>query len=179
MMWNTLFLLPGFSLPSDFTSDILPIIGKTSVVYLFILLGLKVVDRRALRGMGPQELILITLLAKVVGDHVVPEHAGLLGNLVAGITLFAWISIVDRVPFLKKWAEGSPIVVYENGTLKKQELDCNMLSEADLDRTAREYGLDSIQGFERIIIEKDGRLTGVLKEVQSQPDGKVRHASAL
>jgi uncharacterized membrane protein YcaP (DUF421 family) len=166
-------------LPSDFVSEILPIIGKTSVVYFFILLGLKIVGRRALRGMGPQELILITLLAKVVGDHVVPENAGLMGNLVAGITLFAWISIVDRIPFLKKWVEGIPIVVYQNGTLKRQALNDNMLTEADLERTARDYGFDSIQEFEQITLEKDGRLTGIVKESYRQPDGKVRRDRAL
>jgi uncharacterized membrane protein YcaP (DUF421 family) len=158
------------SLPNDFTSQILPIIGKTSVVYVFILLGLKVIGRRALRGMGPQELILITLLAKVVGDHVVPEKAGLGGNIVAGLTLFALISIVDRIPMLKRWVEGKPIVVYEHGNIKRKELACNMLTEADLERAARDYGRNTITDFDTITLEKDGRLTGIPKQAHAQPE---------
>jgi uncharacterized membrane protein YcaP (DUF421 family) len=158
------------SLPHEFTAQILPIIGRTCVVYVFILIGLKCIGRRALRGMGPQELFLITLLAKVVGDHVVPPQAGIGGNVVAGLTLFTLISIVDRIPMLKKWVEGTPIVVYEHGAIQRKELACNLLSEADLERTARDYGRETMNDFETITLEKDGRLTGVLKQAHEQSD---------
>lgn len=150
-------------LASHWLPELLPIIGKTAAVYCFILFGLQMIGRRSLRGMGPQELILITLLAKLVGDHVVPEKTGFIGNLTAGLTLFAILTLVDRITPLRHWVEGKPLVIYQNGTIDRSMLKRNLLTEADLLRVARDYGQSDFEDFEKILIEKDGRLTGVLK----------------
>jgi uncharacterized membrane protein YcaP (DUF421 family) len=143
---------------------VLQTIGKTCIIYCFILSGMKLIGRRSLSGFGPQELILITLMAKVVGDRIVSPEAGLWGNLAAGVTLMLLISLFDRIPWLRRWIEGPPIALYKNGEIYDAVLKQNMLSERDLQRTARNYGRDSIQAFESLILEKDGRITGVLKE---------------
>jgi uncharacterized membrane protein YcaP (DUF421 family) len=78
--------------------------------------------------------------------------------------LFAMIYLVDCIPSLRHFVEGGQEVLYENSILKPEALARNMLSENDLQRVARDYGRKSYQDFERITLEKDGRLTGILKK---------------
>jgi uncharacterized membrane protein YcaP (DUF421 family) len=143
---------------------VLQSMGKTALAYIFMLAGLRLIGKRVFRGIGPQELILITLLAKIVGDNIVSKEAGLISNIADGLTLFAMIYLVDCIPSLRHFVEGGQEVLYENSILNPEALARNMLSENDLQRVARDYGRKSYQDFERITLEKDGRLTGILKK---------------
>jgi uncharacterized membrane protein YcaP (DUF421 family) len=143
--------------------ELLMIMAKVTVVYAFMLIGLRVVGRRTLSDLGPQELILVTLLAKLVGDELIPKDTGLAGNLVGGMTLFALVLVVNKFPAFRHWIEPSPVVVYEHGRVYSKRLEHHMMSERDLERTARDYGRKSYADFERIVLERDGQLTGVLK----------------
>jgi uncharacterized membrane protein YcaP (DUF421 family) len=157
-------------------SDVLFSMAKTAVVYIVMLAGVRLIGKRVFRGMGPQELILITLLAKIMGDNVVSKQAGLISNIADGFMLFFMIYLIDRFAFLRHFVEGGKEIVYENNILNKDILVRNMLSENDLQRVARDYGRKSFHDFEQITLEKDGRLTGILKMQFRETPNKIQIA---
>jgi uncharacterized membrane protein YcaP (DUF421 family) len=143
--------------------------GKTAVVYAFMLGGMRLLGKRAFRGIGIQEVVLATLLAKIAADHIVVQEAGLVSNLADGVTLFVMIYFVDRFPVIRHFVEGDSSTIYKNGMICHEVLKKYMMSENDLSQVARDYGRSSYKDFEQIILEKDGRLTGILKKEFLQP----------
>ena len=143
---------------------LLLVVARTAGVYCFILLGMRIVGRRTFRGLGPHELILLTLLAKIVSDNIIPKETGMTGNLVAGLTLFGLVWLVNLSPSVRHAIEPEPVTLCEEGMINEAMLKRHMLSERDLERVARDYGRRDWKDFECIVLEKDGHLTGILKE---------------
>jgi uncharacterized membrane protein YcaP (DUF421 family) len=137
---------------------------KTTVVYWSIIFGIKLLGRRALGQLGPQEFILIALLTKLMGDEIVPKELGLWGNLVAGTTLFCYVGLIDSIPFLRGWIQGPCIYLMKNGQIDLKTLKRNHLSEQDLDSVARKYGFSNHHAFDSIILERHGRMTGIVRQ---------------
>jgi len=145
------------------------VVLKVSFVYWFMMLGLKCLGRRAFGQMGPQEFILIAILAKIMGDQIITHEMGILGNITGGLTLFFYVALIERVPFLRRFLQGKPIPLLQSGLPIAENLKRSHLSEDDLKRVAREYGFESYNVFQVIILEQDGRLTGVLKHSPIPP----------
>ena len=143
------------------------VVLKVSIVYWFMMLGLKCLGRRAFGQMGPQEFILIAILAKIMADQIIPRELGLLGNITGALTLFFYVALIERIPFLRRFLQGKPIPLLENGIPITKNLKRSHLSEDDLKRVAREYGFESYDIFQIITLEQDGRLTGVLKPMHT------------
>jgi len=141
------------------------VVLKVSFVYWFMMLGLKCLGRRAFGQMGPQEFILIAILAKIMGDQIITHEMDILGNITGGLTLFFYVALIERVPFLRRFLQGKPIPLLQNGLPIAENLKRSHLSEDDLKRVAREDGFESYDVFQVIILEQDGRLTGVLKHL--------------
>jgi uncharacterized membrane protein YcaP (DUF421 family) len=144
-------------------SEILTIIGKVSLVYWFMMLGLKALGRRAIGQLGPHEFILIAILAKIMADQIVTREVGLWGNIAGGLTLLFYVGLIERVPWLRNFLQGSPIVLLQRGEPQMEALKKSHLSVEDLNGAARTYGFADYHVFETVYLERDGKLTGILK----------------
>lgn len=139
------------------------IIFNISIIYWFMIAGFKIAGRRSLGQLGPHEFILVVLFAELMGNRVVPEKTGLLGNLVAGSTLLFYVWLLNRFTWLRNRIQGSPAILLSNGIPDDETLKHYHLTHEDLFRAARIYGYDHYSAFETIILEKNGTLSGVLK----------------
>jgi uncharacterized membrane protein YcaP (DUF421 family) len=79
---------------------------KTSVIYWSVIIGMKMLGRRAVGQLGPHEFILIALLTKIMADQIVTRELGLWGNLIGGATLFFYVALIDCNPGLHQWVQG-------------------------------------------------------------------------
>src|SRR5205085_8655153 len=66
---------------------LLIVAGKTTVVYLFLVAGLRLLGKRELGQMNIYDLVLIIVLANAVQNAMVGDDNTLLGGIVAATTL--------------------------------------------------------------------------------------------
>jgi uncharacterized membrane protein YcaP (DUF421 family) len=151
---------------NPFFWGLLSVFLKTTVIYWIIILGLRMLGRRAIGQLGPHEFILIALLTKIMADQIVVKELGLWGNIVGGGTLFLYVAFIDANPALRAWVQGSPLYLIKNGEINHDLLKQHHLSTDDLHRVARHYGHASYDVFESIVMERDGRFSGVFKDSQ-------------
>src|SRR5436305_13610228 len=66
---------------------LLIIAGKTTIVYVFLVVGLRLLGKRELGQMNLYDLVLIIVIANAVQNAMVGEDTTLAGGLVAATTL--------------------------------------------------------------------------------------------
>jgi uncharacterized membrane protein YcaP (DUF421 family) len=145
---------------------------QTAVIFIFVLGGLKAVGRRVFGEQSPQDLILLLVIAEACDIGLTPEDAGFWGTIASITTILFLGWLCDRLGFIRKAIDGEPVVVFSNGNLDKKVMKKFMIDEDDLDVTARLYGLESFKDFYIIIIEGDGKITGVLTKADNPA---IRH----
>lgn len=136
---------------------------QTLTLYWLLLLGIKAIGRRIFGEMGPQDLIILLLIAEACDLGLADERAGYWGTIASVLTILATGAMVERVPSLRRALESKAVVLFEDGSLRRGAMKKCLVDEEDLERVAREYGLASYEDFERMMLEGDGGITGVLR----------------
>ncbi len=88
---------------------------QTLTLYWFLLLGIKLVGRRVFGEMGPQDMIVLLLVAEACDLGLTNERAGYWGTVFSVLTILVTGVIVERIAPLRRALEDSAIVVFENG----------------------------------------------------------------
>src|SRR5438874_5314871 len=93
----------------------LAIAGKTTVVYVSLIVGLHLLGKRELGQMTIYDLVLIIVLANSVQNAMVGSDTTLVGGMVAALTLLAldraFTMIIVRFPALAQRLIGEPRVI--------------------------------------------------------------------
>src|SRR5438105_3768437 len=92
---------------------LLIIVGKTTMVYLFLVGGLRLLGKRELGQMNIYDLVLIIVLANAVQNAMVGDDNTLLGGIVAATTLLLLNRLLTLVmlkwPQLERAMVGQPL----------------------------------------------------------------------
>ncbi|MDB5491627.1 MAG: hypothetical protein JWO78_1476 [Micavibrio sp.] len=134
---------------------------QTATLYVLLILGLKIVGRRVFAEMGPQDMILLLLVAEACDIGLTPEGAGYWGTVASVLTLFFLVGITERIAPLRRLTESKPVILFHQGKLLVN-LEKYLLDEGDMDASVRKYGLGSYRDAETLILEDDGNITAIL-----------------
>lgn len=139
------------------------IVVRTAVVYLFLLVGLRLLGRGEVAQLRSVDLVLLLVLANSVQNAMVGADTSLIGGLVAAGTLLVLtrgIRIVEsRFPRLRRSIEGEPILLARNGTVSSRGLALAEMSRSDLVVAARRAGFASLDRVRLAILESDGTVS--------------------
>ena len=93
----------------------LDIVFRTVVVYLFLLLGLRLIGRGEAAQLRSVDLVLILIIANAVQNAMVGPDTSLAGGLIAASTILILARglrlLEGRFPALRKSVEGEPILL--------------------------------------------------------------------
>lgn len=135
---------------------------QTTTLFVLVLLGLKLVGRRVFGEQGPQDLVILILIAEGSSSGLNHQQAGYWGSAASVITILLLGWMCERTKCVRQLLEGRPVYIYEHGVLDRTMMEKHMVDESDLDLAAREYGLPSYHDFSAIVLEGDGAVTGVV-----------------
>src|SRR5579862_864194 len=97
----------------------LEIAAKTTVIYFFLVAGLRLLGKRELGQMNIYDLVLIIVLANAVQNAMVGDDNSLAGGVVAAITLLSLNRIftlaMARSPKLERFMVGEPLLILNDG----------------------------------------------------------------
>lgn len=150
------------------TAGLLIVAGKTAVVYVFLVLGLRLMGKRELGQMNIYDLVLIVVLANAVQNAMVGQDTSLDAGLVAAATLLAlnWLfsAALNRSQAVERWLIGEPVLIARDGVLMQAAARREGVTRDELMSALREHGLERLDQAAMCVLEPDGSISVVPKE---------------
>lgn len=139
------------------------IAGKTAVVYLFLVGGLRLLGKRQLGQMNLYDLVLIIVLANAVQNAMVGDDNTLVGGLIAATTLLIlsriFALLISRSPAIERVMVGEPVLIVTDGKAIRPAMLREGVTDDQLAAAMREHGLDQIGDVQMAILEVDGTIS--------------------
>ena len=149
----------------------LAIAAKTALIYVFLVIGLRLLGKRELGQMSIYDLVLIVVLANSVQNAMVGTDTSLDGGLLAAAVLLVLNRLVAAVriisPATGRLFEGQPTVLVEHGKLLTGQLKKQGLAQEDLEMAMREHGFDKLADIDLAVLETDGSISIVPRSAPS------------
>lgn len=148
----------------------LAIAGKTTVIYIAMILGLRLLGKRELGQLSIYDLVLIIVISNAVQNAMVGNDNSLVGGLVAAVTLlilnriFTWFMVQSDT--VRNWMEGEPTLIVRDGKLIKSHMQREGVTTAHVMAAMREHGIDQLDQVQMAVLEVDGSISIVGKEAQ-------------
>ncbi|MGH2459423.1 MAG: DUF421 domain-containing protein [Chloroflexota bacterium] len=146
----------------------LAIAAKTALIYVFLVIGLRLLGKRELGQMTIYDLVLIVVLANSVQNAMVGNDNTLVGGLVAAIILLlinrAFTVLLTRFPGLEQRMVGEPILIAKDGHLLDERMKKEGLTEEVIMAALREHGFARLEDAKMCVLEVDGTISVVPKD---------------
>jgi len=146
--------------------QLVEIVGRSLVVYVAVLVGLRLGGRRELGQLTPFDLVVILLVANAVQNAMVGADTSLQGGLVSAATLFAVNAGVARLRLrserVRQLVEGVPVVLVQHGEIVTANLHREGITEDEVIAAVREHGeIGDLSQVELAVLETDGSVSVV------------------
>jgi uncharacterized membrane protein YcaP (DUF421 family) len=145
------------------TYDFLEIVGRSVVVYLFIVIAIRIAGKKELAQLSVIDLVFILLISNAVQNAMVGPDNSLLGGIIAATSLFLVNIILKFITYRYKKAnallEGEPVILIHDGKIIKKNLDNEKIPLDELEASVREHGVEKIKEVNLAILEIDGNIS--------------------
>ncbi len=152
------------------------IAAKTSVIYLFLVAGLRLLGKRELGQMNIYDLVLLIVIANAVQNAMVGSDNSLGGGIVAAVTLLvfnrAFAGLMERSPKLEKFMVGEPTLIVNDGQILTDKMKREGVTRDQLLAALREHGMEKVDQARMCVLEIDGTISVV---PQGSTVHKTRH----
>ncbi len=166
------WLLQVFSYPSP--STILLIAAKTFVIYLFVIVGMRLLGTREMGSMTIYDFVLIVVISNAVQNALVGGDTTLVGGLDSALVLLLtnWglTELSSRYDFFEHALIGEPAVIVNNGRIQWDRMRREGIDREELMAGLREHGVLDIDDVRLAVLEVDGTISVV-------PAGSTVHRS--
>ena len=150
----------------------LDIILRSLAVYIFIILAIRLFGKKELSQLSITDLVLILLISNAVQNAMVGSDSSLSGGLVAALTLFVLNYIIKLATYKSKFIsnilEGEPIMLVYRGFVKIENLNKQKITFEELAAVVLEHGLEKVEDAELVMLERDGSISVISKELKNQ-----------
>ena len=128
-------------------NTVLEIAGRTTAVYLLVLLGIRLTGKREVGQMTPFDLTLLLLLSNSVQNAMTGPDTSLAGGAIAAVTLLVMNFLVAEGSGLnrrfRRVIQGQPSLLVHDGEIIASHMAKEHVTMDQLTRALREHGWDS------------------------------------
>jgi uncharacterized membrane protein YcaP (DUF421 family) len=151
MVWTDL-LVPGVPLVEK--------IVRPLIVYVFLVIGLRLAGKRELAQLNPFDLVVLLTISNTVQNAIIGNDNSVTGGIIAATTLLALNYAVVRFLYtherIDRLVEGDSDVLIQDGVIRKERLDRELITIAQLEAAAHKQGLEGLHEVERCVLEPGG-----------------------
>ena len=155
---------------------LLTVIIQTVVIYLFLVVGLSLLDHRETSQLGLVEIVIIMVLGSSVETSMVAGNTSLMAGLVCATTLLVcnmgMTRLLERWQWLRRIIIGHPIPLVANWHILTRPAQAAGLTEDDILEGIRERGYDSLDQVRYAILETDGNISVIARKTENNRDSK-------
>jgi uncharacterized membrane protein YcaP (DUF421 family) len=159
-----------------FAFDVNPValFVRTSLVYLVLVLGMRVITRRQLGALALPDVLLIVLIADGVQNGMSGDYSSVSGAVIVAGTLLFWNYALDalsyRVPFIRRLLQPEPLKLVQDGRMLKRNMRQELVTEDELRNNLRVHGITDLAEVETVCLEPDGELSVIKKKHGGQTE---------
>lgn len=143
--------------------DFLEIVGRSVIVYLFIVVAIRIAGKKELAQLSVIDLVFILLISNAVQNAMVGPDNSLIGGLIAAASLFLVNIILKFITYKFKKVdeifEGEPVILIHKGKILQKNLDKEKIPLDELEASVREHGVEKIEDVDLAILEVDGNIS--------------------
>ncbi len=162
-----------FNFNSSTPITMLEIAARTTIVYIFLIVGLRLTGKRELGQLNPLDLVLILVISNAVQNAMTGPDTSVTGGIVAAITLLIINQILtyfrDHNERAGQFLEGSPVLLVHDGKFVTEHLIHEHITEDDVMQALREHGVDKVGDCQSAVLEVDGTISVINKNDQTKP----------
>ena len=153
-MWSNMFVL---GLP------VLEKILRPIIVYAILIIGLRLAGKRELAQLNPFDLVVLLTLSNTVQNAIIGNDTSVTGGVIGAATLLLINYLVVRFLYghkkIEQLVEGDADALIENGQIKMDRLEEEVITLAELEIAAHKQGFASLAEIERAVLEPGGTIT--------------------
>lgn len=147
-------------------TELLKVAGGSAALYILIIICLRLLGKKGLAELSLGDLVLIILIGEAIGS-LIPQENAFLSAVTCIITLsvtnYLILNAAFRFKFLKRFLEGSPVVIVSNGRISRRKMEKEKITREDLEEALRENGIKDISNVKKAVLETDGGISIVEK----------------
>jgi uncharacterized membrane protein YcaP (DUF421 family) len=146
---------------------LLEVVGRVTVVYVFLLVIVRVAGKREIGELSPLDFLAMLLLSETVSPALTKEDTSLAvaltaaGTLIALTTLVSWLSY--RFPTFERLVDGTPRIVIDDGRVDAEVCRSERISDQELESALRREGIAAPRDVQRATLEPNGRISIIPK----------------
>lgn len=148
---------------------------RTVVVYFFVTLGIRLMGKRQIGDMQPNELAVTLLISEIAAIPLQDSSQPVLNGIVAIfmlviIEIFLSVITMKSIKF-RKLMSGNSAIVVKNGVIDQKAMKKVRLTTIDLIELLRGQGVFQIENVAYAVLEVNGSLS-VLQKSEHLPSEK-------
>jgi uncharacterized membrane protein YcaP (DUF421 family) len=164
-----------FSHPANLsTSQYLGVLGiialKTTVIYFFLVVGLRVLGKRQLGQMNIYDLVLVIIIANAVQNAMVGDDTTVFGGITAATTLLLLNRVfsvaLTRSRKLEHLMVGEPVILVHDGQVVAPRLEHECITHEQIMAALREHGLERLEQVHLAVLEVDGTISVISADAE-------------
>ena len=136
---------------------------RTVLLYLFIIVGIRLLGKHQIGQLEPSELVLTLIIADLASVPMQDNGIPLLAGLIPIVVLLALSSIISvlctRSIAFRALLCGKPSIIVENGLVIEAELKKNRLTLDELMEELRIQGYADFKSIKFALLETNGQLS--------------------
>jgi len=144
---------------------VLEAVGATTVVYVFLIAGLRLLGRRQLGQLTVLDLVVVLVLGSAVETAMIHGDTSLPVGLASAATLLILNRLVTllllRSGRLRHLVNGGPVLLVHHGEIVEEHLVRAGMTEEDLIEALRGRGYEGPRGVRAAVLETDGTVSVV------------------
>lgn len=139
------------------------IIIRSTSVYLFMIIALRIFGKKELSQLNTADVILILLISNSVQNAMVGSDTSLWGGLAAAAVLFIINFTLKKLMFkfakFSNFMQEKPEILIHNGTLDFKSLSKLNITSDELREAMREHGVEHFSQVKLAMLEIDGNIS--------------------
>ena len=145
---------------------------RTIILYLFIMLGLRLMGKRQIGELEPSDLVLTMMLSDLAAVPMQDFGIPLLAGLIPILTLLALSMLLSQLSLqslrFRALVCGKPAVLIDNGKLQQETMRKNRYTLDELLEALRGQGYANLTDVKYAVLENSGQLS-VFPWTKKQP----------
>ena len=143
--------------------DLLIIVGKSSLIYVFIVAAIRLFGKKELAQLSVIDLVFILLISNAVQNAMVGNDNTVQGGVAAALGLFTVNYIFKVLSFrsskFSKLVQGSTVLLIYDGKMIEENLKHAMITKEEVEAAVREHGVEKCSEVNLAVMEVDGNIS--------------------
>lgn len=148
---------------------------RITVIYLVILVGLRLLGKRELSQLTPQELVTLMLIPEIVSQSMVGEDFSVTNGVIGITTILSLVFLTSllkqRSGKMEQLIEGKASLLVERGKFIDDNLNRERISPDEIFGEMHKSGLERLDQVKWAILETDGKISIVPADSETHAKG--------